>query len=129
MAQAEWLCIILAAAEGLRDLLPIAGGCRELQLVWFGVPCETAPRARDHRLLGLGGPLRSEHFPRGLPGLGNTDQTHVDLANSVYDNMAQLIDWCNRRNVAWAIENPGNSYLWYPPELVPLLRLPGVLRL
>ena len=36
--EAEWLSLNVATDEGLEDLLKVAGGCPDLQLVWVGGP-------------------------------------------------------------------------------------------
>ena len=73
-----------------------------VEYVHMGPPCGTASRAREKRvpkwLRDRGAPdpqpLRSNHWPRGLPALANrpVDLAKVRTANAIYD-------FCV--NVAW----------------------------
>ena len=58
-------------------------------------------------------PLRSEHFPMGLPSLGPVDQGRVDKANAIYANCARIIEAAIHMNIFVTIENPWNSLLWW----------------
>ena len=74
----------------LRELI-MAGS---VKVIWAGVPCGTASRAREIPLSsGRHGPppLRSSEFPRGLPGLSPDNQARVTKANKIYDNVISLI--------------------------------------
>ena len=46
----------------------------------------------------------------------------VQAANMIYSNSIQIIRWCMQRKVSWCVENPANSYLWYLPEYIDLLK-------
>ena len=67
------------------------------------------------------GPMRSAAEPLGIAGLEPADQARVDAANTIYGNMLRIIARCADLGIKWAIENPGNNYLWYHPGLVELL--------
>ena len=58
-------------------------------ITWFGFPCNTFSRAR--RLDGGPPPLRSDHFPIGLPDLTGKDLARVQEANQLADIMCDLI--------------------------------------
>ena len=68
-------------------------------------------------------PLRSEAHPAGLPGLSARDQHHVDTANILYDFTAKMVDNCIQKNVAWSVENPRNSLMWWYPPIRALTQL------
>ena len=45
--KSPWLSINMAEASGLVQAIEILEGCTKLHLVWLGVPCGTASRARE----------------------------------------------------------------------------------
>ena len=77
-------------------------------------------RARDRRmparLRRQGAPdpprLRSEEFPRGLPGLRGHHKDKVEAANLLYDYTVVVAMTCLTTGVPFAIDNPTNSYMW-----------------
>ena len=120
--KSPWLSINMAEASGLTQAMEILEGCTKLHLVWLGVPCGTASRAREVvRGPDMPPQLRSAKHPEGLPGLSERDVKKVQAANRIYSNCIKIIEWCDARNVSWCIENPANSYLWYLPEYTKLL--------
>lgn len=96
-------------------------------------PCGAATRAREkplsEDLIAAGvhepKPLRSEEFPRGLPGLTGVDAERVLQANLVYERMAQFLLAYHEAGVYWSVENPSRSYLWLTRWFRRLLRQKG----
>ena len=92
-------------------------------------PCGTCSRAREIRrqdVVGGGPPvLRSEAFPLGIPAV---DKLHPQLyprlmaANKVYASIAALLEVVKSRGIAWCVENPRNSLLWFVPAFQDLCR-------
>ena len=87
--------------------------------IWFAPSCGTASRARERkqaRLERMGhvlpGPLRSELQPDQMDGLSGTDKLKTEKANLLYDAIYTLAVACHNNDVAFAIENPGNSHFW-----------------
>ena len=87
--------------------------------VWFAPSCGTASRARERkqaRLERMGhvlpGPLRSELQPDQMDGLSGADKLKTEKANLLYDAVYTLAVACHKNDVAFAIENPGNSHFW-----------------
>ena len=66
--------------------------------------------------------LRSAARPEGLPGLTGQQEKKVHAANVIYSHCLKIVNCCDDNNVAWCIENPANSYLWYLPGYV---EIPG----
>ena len=109
-----------AQAQIVIDLLKSGN----VALIHAGVPCGTCSRAREIPLKsGRPGPppLRSQEFLFGLPGLSDVDQLKVTKANSIYSNVADIIDEAISLGVLVQIENPKNSWLWQMPRYASLL--------
>ena len=86
--------------------------------VWvhFGIPCGTASRARERRMSKTHfgpRPMRSKHFPNGLPPhlLSQNSRDRLRAANRLYHFMQKLILSLPSTTV-WTIENPLRSWLW-----------------
>ena len=125
--KSKWITINLAEEKGLTQVMELISGCKNLLLIWFGLPCGTASRARET----VQGPtmppqLRSAQRPFGLPGLSEVNQKKVEAANNIYLNAIVLIKWCIANGKYWCVENPSNSYLWYMQEYIELLWHPAV---
>lgn len=83
-------------------------------------PCGTASRARERRIpfrLRRRGipdpkPLRSSKYPQGLPTLHGTNLKRVTTANSIYKNVAKLIERALEAGAIITVENPTRSYMW-----------------
>ena len=94
-----------------------------LKYVHFAPPCGTASRAREIRVNKFhhGPPqLRSEEHPLGLPTLGRDHPElvpRVESANILYIMTANAGRILRDRKVAWSIENPRDSYLWWTPKM------------
>ena len=86
-----------------------------LRLIHFGTPCSSFSIARDDD------PLRSLHFPLGLPDLSPSQQAKVDLANRCVDVTIQLASAVWQPGGHWTIENPTSSLIWEVPTLRTLL--------
>ena len=99
-----------------------------LLYVHFAPPCGTCSRAREVPIKNAKCPpvpLRSELHPRGLPGLQQQNLPQfmrVQLANELYDLMFDAVADLSQRGIAWSIENPRNSLLWYFPKSLELSR-------
>ena len=125
--RAPWLSINLAEDKGLNQVMEILNGCVKLYLVWFGMPCNTATRAREIvRGPSMPPQLRSPRHPEGMPGLPDKEAKTVEAANKIYSNCREVIEWCQRRDISWCVENPANSYLWNLPAYFKLLENPEV---
>jgi hypothetical protein len=127
--EAPWLAIDIASTEGIEQLANLLDDDEDLELVWFGLPCGTASRAREIQdRPGLPRPLRTAREPWGRTDIqfGEQEAVRMATANAVYRAALRLIESCTARGVRWIIENPLNSLLWYIPEYVQLLALPNV---
>ena len=92
-------------------------------LVWAGVPCGTASKAREipipkWKLKFIKGPpprqLRTRAEPWGRTDIQLTplEQFKLLMANQVYKNVGQILLAALDRGIAIAVENPRDSYLW-----------------
>ena len=103
---------------------------KPLRCVWIGVPCGTASRAREIRRGQRNEPipLRSEPEPWGRTdiSLSAKDAERVRKANELYRFTLRVVDLCEEKGIAWAIENPLNSLVWYCQEFQDLLNINGV---
>ena len=98
--KAPVLNINMATKDGLEQIRCLLDGSPELQLVWLGVPCGTASRARDIPGPNLPPPLRSAAEPWGISeGIGQENRKRVEAANQIYRNALQIIAWCRRAQV------------------------------
>jgi hypothetical protein len=105
----------------------------DVAYIHAAVPCGTASRARDKpipsKFLRAGAPqprpLRSEKWPRGLPGLSSNEEMRVKMANEIYDFVCLLFIEYHHK-LLWTLENPFNSYFWMVDTAVLLAQLPGV---
>ena len=98
------------------------------RVFWFhgAPPCGTSSRARDRPLSSTSHgppPLRSESHPLGLPWLAGVDLERVESANMIYLQMAEFCIWIHSLGIFWSLENPGNSHMWYIPQMIALARL------
>ena len=117
------LSINMAEASGLAQVIEVLSGCAKLHLAWLGVPRGSASRAREVvRGPDMPPQLRSAEYPEGLPGLTERNAKKVQAADAIYANSLSIIKWCEARSVAWSVENPANSYLWFLPGYVDLLK-------
>jgi hypothetical protein len=93
--------------------------------VHFAPPCGTASKAREKpvplKLRKQGAPaprpLRSQQYPRGLPGLSTVEQQRVDSANTIYELVIQLCYTCKKFSIPMSIENPAGSHFWNYPGM------------
>ena len=108
----------LTSSSGVKVLWDILSS-PNVAAVHLGLPCGTASLARERPVaknLVLQGapnppPLRSASKPLGLDGLSPFHQAKVDSANKLYALAIQILVFCVRRNIAFSIENPANSWL------------------
>lgn len=92
---------------------------KRVTFVWIGMPCTTFSIARRHDGLGPG-PLRSDSYPMGLPGLSEKDNRKLRQGNALLYFTFELIQLCQRVGVPWALENPDSSRCWITPKLLQL---------
>ena len=104
-----------------------------LVYVHFSPPCGTCSRARDRPLPGaVGGgppPVRSVDFPLGFTDLAVRLPSllpRVQAANQIYRVIFEAIGGLLHRKVAWSVENPRNSLLWYIPFVRDVIAKPMV---
>ena len=126
--KAPWVAFDIAGSGGVERLLDLAGQCPDLQLVWMGLACGTASRAREIAATPGPCPLRTVESPWGRPltELNEAERHRLLAANALYRAALHIIQWCYEHNVGWVVENPYNSLLWYLPEFVELLAVHGV---
>jgi hypothetical protein len=92
----------------------------KIAAVHMAPPCGTSSRAREkplpQHLVRQGvpqpRPLRNAAWPKGLPGLTNSEQERVDAANELYDFCVMLALECFDRDIPFSIENPSRSWAW-----------------
>ena len=125
--KAPWIVLDLSTPNGLTSLLALLEANTAVQAVWLGLPCGTASRAREIPGPGMPRPLRTTSEPWGRTDIQftATEAERMSKANAIYRAGLAVIAWCTSKNVGWAIENPFNSLLWYLPEHVKLLSVPG----
>jgi len=81
--------------------------------LWSGTPCEGLSRARrapPHS--NFPGPLRSNTYVRGLPGLSAKDQAKLNRSNRLADRAGAILKLCLQHNLPCGEENPATSFLW-----------------
>ena len=83
-----------------------------VEVIMAAVPCGTSSRALEIPIKGGPTPMRSEEFPRGLPGLNAVQQLRVSKANDIYDNVAVIFDHMISIGGLCGVENPWRSWLW-----------------
>lgn len=109
----------LSTRQGRKELLAMLED-PDLEYVHFSPPCGTASRAREIRRKTREGkeaaidpkPLRSDHYPDGLPGLCGSAKEKVQAANSIYETVAAAVQLLTELGVSWSIENPRSSLMW-----------------
>ena len=121
-------CSRLGGGRNVTLLLKMMDHCPELQLVWAGIPCGTASRAKDIEGKGLPKATRSEEEPWGITTrqLSPIERSKLESANSVYWSVLKVMWYCIKRGIDWIIENPGRSYLWFIKEFCDMLDVQGV---
>ena len=87
--------------------------------IFAAPPCGTASRARERPLKSFAKrgfripqPLRSDAFPDMLPHISGKDRAKVELANQLYDQLADIFLHALSLELLCVIENPGNSLYW-----------------
>ena len=88
--------------------------------VHFAPPCGTASAARQ--IQPGPPPLRSVHFPMGLPDLTFVQHQRVQKANFLYQWTCKLVLVLHEKGVAWSIENPASSLMWITDPFLHLLQ-------
>jgi hypothetical protein len=85
----------------------------------LGTPCQSMTWCRSPQ-------LRSAKWPRGVPGLSNSQQELVELGNSLLEFSVHYCTILYAHGGYFSIENPELSWLWLQPETIELYSLPGV---
>ena len=67
-AQAPWVTVDMTDAGAVESIMGILKSCQRLQLVWLGLPCGTASRARERTNGNLAFHSQSE-APRSRGGI------------------------------------------------------------
>ena len=87
--------------------------------VFLAPPCGTCSLARNIKLRDSKGrvlpgpvPLRSQYFPKGLPGLSKTNFIRVSKANKLYEFVGRILRFAHARNMIIVVENPRSSLFW-----------------
>ena len=65
-------------------------------------------------------PLRSDEEPLGITSVlaaRPLDKLRVETANTLYSLCAQVLLFCEGKNIAWCVENPSNSLFWKHPDM------------
>lgn len=126
--QAPWLKLDLTTDGGRDALRQLVLAQPRPEVVWFGLPCGTASRAREIPGPNLPRPLRSDAEPWGRTDVELTvdEADKLARANAIYRFAAELIRECHALGIKWAVENPLNSHLWSLPEFASLLQLESV---
>ena len=110
----------LTNANQLQLLLDILHAERDrLLLVFIAPPCGTASRARGRPIKTslLNGkkapvPLRTDAQPDGKDNLSGNDKVKTELANQLYDAIADIVLLLHQWDVCVVLENPKNSLYW-----------------
>ena len=92
----------------------------KVDCVMLAPPCGTSSRAREipipRRMRLRSGmqpqPLRSDHFPNGLPWLKGVAKLKVQSANSLYRFARRVIELCISLQIPFICENPKRSLMW-----------------
>ena len=91
--EAPWLVVDIGTSEGAEQLAQLLDQDDALELVWFGLPCGTASRAREIQdRQGLPQPLRTVVEPWGRTDVkfNEQEETRVTAANAVYRTYVRL---------------------------------------
>ncbi len=103
--------------RGVRLVLEgwIKSGC--ILGVWLGTPCTTWSRARHGPVGSSWGPIRSNDFIYGIPGVSFHDQQKLKVGNQTMRFTARIISLCIKFFVPCILENPIHSLLWFAPPV------------
>ena len=123
-----WVVLDLAQPGAAELVIQIIDDSPDLQVVWLGIPCGTASRALEIPGQNKPKPVRTEQEPWGITTrtLTRRERAKLEAANKVYETVLKIVRHCQWRWIAWIIENPGNSLLWYIDEFAALLKMEGV---
>ena len=95
---------------------------------YFGTPCSSWSLARRGPATSSWGPLRSQDYIYGLPGLSAKDQAKVQIGNETMRTTVKIISQCLKFGLPCILENPINSRLFHAPEILSLQQHPSYLR-
>ena len=118
------VCNLSLTEQSTWDYLEGVVRDHHVDYVHIAPPCGTCSAARQIQTAPSDPkPLRSEQYPMGLPNLTSADANRVRAANAIYIGMAAFVTFLTALKVLWSIENPGNSWLWKLPCMVPIVKL------
>ena len=86
--------------------------------VWLATVCTSWSRARHGPVGSSWGPIRSDHYVMGLPGINPSDELKVRLGNSTMRISARIIHACIKTTICCFLENPAGSLMWKAPPLL-----------
>ena len=99
----------------------INSGC--IKGIWLATPCTSWSRARHGPVGSSWGPLRTNQFLFGIPGLDINDRTKIRLGNSTMNSTVRIIRAAVRCQIPVFLENPATSMLWKVPKIERLCAL------
>ena len=91
--------------------------------VFLGTQCSSWSRARRGPLGSSWGPVRSNDFILGIPGISVADTLKVRIGNQQAKYTSQIIQTCIHNHIPCMLENPQTSMLWAYPALAQLCNL------
>ena len=83
-----------------------------LIFLWSGAPCTSFSRARD-----IGGPIRPNECPLGLPHVTGRDLEKIATGNILAAFSASILMLSLRLGLPAVVENPAGSRIWCLPCL------------
>ena len=93
---------------------------KHADFIWAALDCSDKSRIREiprqhANGKAMPGPLRSEEFPMGLPGLQGHDKERVAASNEAAEFILGELRLHQSRGGTSGRENPANSLHWYTP--------------
>ena len=81
-----------------------------IKSIMLPVPCRTFSLAQSRG----GKAIRSQAYPRGLPGPHSESALErIRVGNSIVDRAVRLLRVLNKLHIPYIVENPYSSYLWH----------------
>ena len=96
----------------------------------FAPNCATFSRARERPIPGVVNPprpLRTEQFPRGLPGVKSRDAQRVENDTLTAELSAMRALQLHRAGKGFSLEHPARSLAFFLPSWLELISEPGVM--
>lgn len=85
--------------------------------IWLATPCTTWSRARHGPVGSSWGPLRTNQYLFGIPGLCFRDICKVKDGNKTMSATARIIRVAHTCAVPCCLENPAGSMMWLAPPI------------